>query len=182
MRELTELEGCVLGLVWELGPCTAYALRQELLQSPSPYWSGSAGAIYPLLGRLERQRLVRAKDQATGRRRSKGYELTPAGFRHLVRWLGPPLSDETAGVPMDPLRTRVRFLGALTPARRAAFLADAEARMRDGLTRMEKAHGATGPKANRYEGLNERGAVAMMRARLDWVREVAAECDGRPRP
>jgi DNA-binding PadR family transcriptional regulator len=157
-------------------------VRQELLQSPSPYWSGSAGAIYPLLVRLERQRLVRARDQATGRRRSKAYELTPAGLRHLERWLGPPLSEETAGVPMDPLRTRVRFLGALPPARRSAFLADAEARMRDGLTLMEKSRGAGGPKAGRYEQLNHRGAVAMMRARLAWVREVAAECDGRPRP
>jgi DNA-binding PadR family transcriptional regulator len=179
MRDLTELEGCVLGLVWELGPCTAYVLRQQLLQSLSPYWSGSAGAIYPLVARLERQRLVRAKDQATGKRRSKGYELTPAGLRHLEQWLGPPLTDETVGVPMDPLRTRVRFLGALTPARRAAFLADAEARMRDRLTRMEKQRDASGPKANRYEELNERGAVAMMRARLAWVREVAGS-DGRP--
>jgi DNA-binding PadR family transcriptional regulator len=181
MRGLTELEGCVLGLIWELAPCTAYTLRQELLQSHSPYWSGSAGAIYPLVARLERQRLVRAKDRATGKRRSKAYELTPAGLRRLVQWLGPPLTDETVGVPMDPLRTRVRFLGALPPASRAAFLADAEARMRDRLTRMEKPSGASDPKANLYEELNERGAVAMMRARLEWVREVAAGRDGRPR-
>jgi DNA-binding PadR family transcriptional regulator len=54
------LEGCVLGILWERGPCTAYAARKVLRESPSPYWSGSAGAVYPLLARLEGRRLVRA--------------------------------------------------------------------------------------------------------------------------
>jgi DNA-binding PadR family transcriptional regulator len=172
MRELTELEGCVLGHVWEKGPCTAYALRQMFLGSASPHWSGSAGAIYPLVQRLARQGLLRARDQATGRRRSKGYVLTPAGFARFLRWLGPPLSEETVGVPMDPLRTRFYFLGALKPEQRAQFLVDAEAKMQDHLARLEKAGRQS---EGLYDALANRGSVVMMKARLAWLRGVSEE-------
>jgi DNA-binding PadR family transcriptional regulator len=105
--KLTELEGCVLGEIWERGPCTAYAVRQEFLRSLNPHWSGSAGAIYPLIKRLEQRGYVRARDHATGRKQSKRYVVTAAGKRELCRWLGPPLAVGTVGVPMDPLRTRL---------------------------------------------------------------------------
>ena len=34
--EPTELEGCVQGVVWQQGPCTAYTIRKVFLDSPSP--------------------------------------------------------------------------------------------------------------------------------------------------
>jgi DNA-binding PadR family transcriptional regulator len=173
MRDVTELEGCVLGLVWEQGPCTAYALRREFLTSPSPQWSGSAGAIYPLVARLERQGLIRSIEQATGKRRGKGYLLTKSGFDHFARWLGPPLSPQTIGVPMDPLRTRVRFLEALPLAERESFLQEAEAMLRAEIVDAEKDNATTGFREKWYDKLTGRGVVTILRARLAWIREVA---------
>jgi DNA-binding PadR family transcriptional regulator len=173
-RTLTELEGCVLGLVWAKGPCSAYALRKEFLESPSPHWSGSAGAIYPLVERLERWRLIRSEPHAAGRRASKRYVLTAMGLRRLVAWTGPPLAEETIGVPADPLRTRLGFLGALPPAQQKVFLAEAEAGIREQMRRVE---------ADCIQKLAEggaeywmaRGALMALQARLTWIREVARE-------
>jgi DNA-binding PadR family transcriptional regulator len=174
-RDLTELEGCVLGLLWQLGPCTAYAIRKEFLTSPSPHWSGSAGAIYPLIERLEGQRLIRAADGAAGLRRSKRYSLTPVGRQALRRWLGPPLADATLGIPPDPLRTRMRFLGALPPGRKASLLTEAESRLRAHLARVEEECERYRRAGEPHAYLMARGAVRMLRARLDWIREVVEE-------
>jgi DNA-binding PadR family transcriptional regulator len=170
-RALTELEGCVLGLVWERGPCTAYAIRKEFLQSPSPHWSGSAGAIYPLMDRLGRQGLLASKARATGRRPRSLYVVTAAGAAGLTAWLSPPWPDWVAGVPPDPLRTRLRFLEALPPAHQRQFLADAEALVHAHLARLQEE-----AEKSRVEGLydfmNARGAVLAMEARLQWIREI----------
>jgi DNA-binding PadR family transcriptional regulator len=173
-RELTELEGCVLGLVWAKGPCTPYLVRKEFLESASPHWSGSAGAIYPLVERLERRRFIRAEAHATGRRRSKRYVLTPAGIRSLCGWLSPPLSDETVGVPPDPLRTRLRFLAALPRAQQVAFLSDAETKLQSQLRRVE-ADSLRRVMEGRYYYWMNLGAIGALQARLEWIRQIALE-------
>ena len=121
-RPLTELEGSVLGLVWARQPCTPYRVRREFTDSPSPHWSGSAGAIYPLMERLETAGLLRSVAHTTGARGSRLYRITPAGRRALERWVGPPVPDEVAGVPPDPIRMRIASMEVLPPdaAARAA--------------------------------------------------------------
>lgn len=178
MPKLSELEGCVLGLVWAGGPCTPYAIRQIFLSSPSPHWSGSAGAIYPLVRRLERRRLLRSETQATGRRRSRLYALTPAGTRALQAWLSPPLPEVAVGVPADPLRTRLRFLEALPQARRRAFLADARARLHRHLRLVQADCRKRRASGDRFDYLMARGALHQMRAREAWLREVARAMKG----
>jgi DNA-binding PadR family transcriptional regulator len=177
---LTELEGCVLGIVWSRGPCTAYVARKVFLDSPSPYWSGSAGAVYPLLARLEGRGFVRAQAHSAGRRASRRFALTPRGRRMLGRWLGPPLPAWILGIPMDPLRTRMGFLGALPAAQQASFLAEAERKARVHLeaARREMASGRAG--RDLYDRLVSRGAVTSLEARLTWLRG-ARRCLGRSR-
>jgi DNA-binding PadR family transcriptional regulator len=174
-RDLTELEGCVLGLFWQLGPCTAYAIRKEFLASPSPYWSGSAGAIYPLIERLDRQRLIRSTNEAAGRRKSRHYSLTLTGRKALRRWLGPPLADATLGIPPDPLRSRMRFLGALPKARKISLLREVEARLSGHLRQVEEDCDRYRRAGEPHACLMARGAVRMLQARLEWVREVIEE-------
>jgi DNA-binding PadR family transcriptional regulator len=170
-RTLTELEGCVLGLVWSGGPCTAYAIRKELLLSASPHWSGSAGAIYPLMGRLARQGLIRSRPHATGRRPSRMYEVTAAGLEALRAWIGPPLSPTVVGIPPDPLRTRLYFLEALPPRCRRQLLSEAERKVRAELARSQKQAHRTRDE-NLMTFLADRGAVLSMAARLEWIREI----------
>jgi DNA-binding PadR family transcriptional regulator len=152
----------------------------EFKQSPTAHWSGSAGAIYPLVERLRRQRLLRADDHTTGRRRSRRYVLTPAGLKQLHAWLSPPFSDETAGLPPDPLRSRIRFLAVLSAEEQAAFLADAEAQGRQLLPRVE-ADIARYREIDPYAHWMARGAAAALRARLAWLREIAEELERLPR-
>ena len=59
-QSLSELEAFVLGLIWQFGPISPYAIRRHMHQSPSTQWSASAGAIYPLVAKLEKSKLVAA--------------------------------------------------------------------------------------------------------------------------
>ena len=171
-RELTELEGSVLGVVWERGPCTAYVVRKVFVDSPSPYWSGSAGAVYPLLARLERRGLVRSRAHSVGRRASRRFAITPRGLRRLQRWLGPPFADWILGVPVDPLRTRLSFLAALPAAQRATFLAEAERRVTGYLRMARREEASLRAGDDLYSHLVSKGVLGSLEARLAWLRAV----------
>ena len=121
----SDLEGFVLGLVWQHGPVSVYDIRQVMLDSPSTQWSASTGAIYPLARNLERAGLIAGRSERTSKRRRRTYQVTPAGLRALRAWVGPPLSGDAVSVVYDPLRTRARFVEALPPERRLAWVAAA---------------------------------------------------------
>lgn len=171
-NKLSELEGCVLALLWAFGPSTPYAIRRVFLDSPNPQWSGSSGSIYPLLDRLEDRNLVRSKVHATGKRRGRLFSLTAAGTAAFRAWLGPPVEEWVAGVPPDPLRTRIHFLGALPVRQRTRFLREARERAQHHL-RLIQADCRRRARQGTYEYLMARGAVIMMQARCAWLREVA---------
>jgi DNA-binding PadR family transcriptional regulator len=173
-RALTELEGTVLGLVWARQPCTPYRVRREFTDSPSPYWSGSAGAIYPLMARLEAASLLRSAAHATGGRGSRRYRLTPAGQRALVRWVGPPVPEDVVGVPPDPLRMRIAAMTVLPKARQRALLEALETGIRGQLAQAEAAHAAGLPGGGLFD-LMSLAAIEIQKQRLEWVRSVAAE-------
>lgn len=60
-----------------------YAIQQRLRESSRELVDVQAGTLYPLLHRLESDKLVRCRwDDSTGRRR-KWYELTAAGRGRL---------------------------------------------------------------------------------------------------
>jgi len=173
--ELTELEGCVLGVVWDQGPCTAYSIRRVFASSPSPHWTGSAGAIYPLVRRLRTRGLLESGDHPAGPDRGQTCRLTPRGRRALRSWLAPPFPDWAVGVPVDPLRTRLRFLAALSPAGRARFLGEAERKLREHIAEVRRDYRRRLAESDRFDWLMARGALRMLRARLDWLREVSLE-------
>ena len=171
--ELSEIEGCVLALIAESGPATPYAIRKDFLDSPTPQWSGSAGTIYPLVARMQRRGLIRSKVQYTGERKGRHMSLTPAGLRAFHRWLSVPVPEWVAGIPPDPLRTRVRFLASLPPRVRREFIAEARRSAGEQLRLLEE-------DCERQRALGEfqylmaRGALLSMQARLAFLDEVAA--------
>ena len=112
-RNHSELEGFVLGLVWQLGPASAYEIRRHMQTSPSTQWSASAGSIYPLMRRLERAGLLKSRERSGGGRGGREYTITAKGQSALREWVGPPLGAAVVTVAHDPLRSRARFLGAL---------------------------------------------------------------------
>jgi DNA-binding PadR family transcriptional regulator len=164
-RRLSELEGCVLGQLWKEGACTPYSVRRMFLDSPSSHWSGSAGAVYPVLGRLEKQGLVAATHAPRGRRDAWTYAITAQGRRRFLAWLEPPFEPECVSLPPDPLRTRLSFLGVLPAARRARFLAGAKAALEAELEALESR-----AEQDEDERRAHSSGVHAMRARLRWFR------------
>ena len=118
-RTLTELEGAALGAVVRDGPCTSYAVKELFRASPSEFWSGSAGSIYPLMKRLEQRELVVSESGSTGRRGHRTYRATTKGRRAFVRWMTD--AERAAFMGFDPLRTRLVFMDQLSASARAEF-------------------------------------------------------------
>jgi len=174
-ERFSELEACVLGLVWKEGPCTPYQIHQRMAASPSPHWSGSAGAIYPVFRRLEERGWIETKPVRQGRREAKQCRVSPAGRAALRRWLAPPVPEWVAELSIDPLRLRVRFLGVLPRAKQLEFLDQARAALRASLAFFEEdiPRRADDP----FSYAMARGAWHVTRARLEWLDEVAAALD-----
>jgi DNA-binding PadR family transcriptional regulator len=172
VQPLTELEGCVLGLIEQGGPCTPYAIRKEFLASSTPHWSGSAGAIYPLVERLNRRRLLRVVGQTRDGRSGRLYALTASGRRAFLHWLCPPFSALTLGVPPDPIRTRFGFLGLLPPSIRLDLLNEVRDKFRHALAQLKAR--TTQEPMDPFELLALRGSYLALQARLTWVNEVLA--------
>jgi transcriptional regulator len=65
-------------------PKYGYLIQQSLREASRGLIDVQAGTLYPLLHRLEGEKLIRSRwEQATGRRR-KWYELTASGRRQLA--------------------------------------------------------------------------------------------------
>ena len=165
--DLTELEAITLGCVASQGPITAYQVRQQFLRSPSARFSGSAGAIYPLLKRLEKRAFVTSRKAPTGKRPAREYSITHAGRAALRAWLRTSL-EPTEVVADDPLRTRMLFLDQLSPAARLEWLDQAEQAVRDQaelIANYEKEDAFDTPFAK----LATENARRLNRARLAWL-------------
>jgi DNA-binding PadR family transcriptional regulator len=176
--EASELESTVLGIVWRSKETTAYALRGVFRESPSLQWSGSAGAIYPLVARLERRGWLRSRTHRTGRREGRMYTLTAAGLRVLRAWLGPPLSPAATSVVPDPLRTRIFFIGALTPEERVKFLEEAEKGLAAELAACADYAKQSGADEDAVIRAAFDGVLATTKARLEWIRALRASSPG----
>jgi DNA-binding PadR family transcriptional regulator len=121
-RRLTELEGAALAQVVRAGSCTPYAIKETFRTSPSRFWSGSAGAVYPLVRRLVARGLLVSRRDLRDRRARRVVSATPAGRAALLSWLVD--AERAADFGFDPLRTRLFYSELVPPRRLQAFLAE----------------------------------------------------------
>lgn len=171
-RRYSELECFVLGLIWQLGPCSPYDVRRHLQASPSSQWSASAGAIYPLVRRLHALKLLKVKDERTGERARRMYTLTPVGLAVLRQWIGPPLTGDAISVAHDPLRSRARFLKALSPAQRRDWVRSALATLDEVARRIRAWHDEFAADDPYLAMITEQGELET-EARQRWLQRVA---------
>ena len=77
----------------------------------------------------------------------------------------------------DPVRTRVFFLGALTPKQRSRFVKDALAALEDYVerTRADLSNREAGPGS--FDYLAALGAVYEGEARVAWMKELLKRLD-----
>lgn len=129
-HNLTELEGAVLASIARAGPCTPYVVKEAFRSSPSEFWSGSAGAIYPVVERLAQRGLIGGERDRGDRRGRRNYSITEEGRRALRLWLTDV--DRAATFGFDPLRTRLFFSDLLPAASLKSFVAAAERRLKRG--------------------------------------------------
>lgn len=172
MASLSDLEHTVLGLVWKHGPCTRYQIRKQFIDSPSSHWTGSAGAIYPLVAKLEDRGLVESKSVQRDRRHSRIVRITSAGRKTLKTWLKPPLSSEAAEAVFDAVRTRAFFIGLLTTSERTRFLEDVREALKEHAKVVAAYCESRRESGDEFGYLASRGAVHAARARLAWVDEL----------
>jgi DNA-binding PadR family transcriptional regulator len=118
--ELTDLEGATLVNIARASPTTAYAVAKQFADSPSEFWSGSAGAVYPLIKRMQARGLINSTEGADGKRARSDLSLTAAGTAAMRTWLLD--AKRAAGLGFDPLRTRAVHLDLVSAEEREAFL------------------------------------------------------------
>ena len=170
--DLSELEGGVLAIVNSCPGITAHVMRERFRKSRSSHWSGSAGAIYPLMKKLFGRELLAAEETKRGSRTRRTYTITAAGKRELKRWLGPPLPTWVASITFDPLRTRMPFLDALSPAKRLTFLREAETLLADELRELQRERRELTGADGFWEQMAADGYLATAQARLRWIRKT----------
>jgi DNA-binding PadR family transcriptional regulator len=83
----------LLGLLMK--PSSGYDLRKIFSSTSMKTYSGSPGAIYPALQRLEKQDLIRGTiEEGSGLRRRQIFRLTPKGLAELRAWITLPITRE----------------------------------------------------------------------------------------
>ena len=174
MQRLSHLAYIALGVICEEQPCTGYAVMRSFRQSASSYFSGSAGAIYPLLRRLEKAHLIEAKRTRAGSRTRKHYSVTSGGKRQFKKWLSAPLPDEDVSFTVDLLRTRVIFFDFLTKGQRSKLGAHARKKV---LARIEERQASLeeASEANRFQCMAMKSALIAETARLEWLDMIEDE-------
>ena len=177
-EELSELEGAVLGCIWSAGSMTAYAVAAQFAKSRSSHFSGSAGAIYPLVSRLAEQGLLEASEHMQGKRRSLSYALSTLGKRALRAWVAPPVPAWMAAVEFDPLRTRVLFLKILSPRQRQRFVEDARQRLVGEIAATEQLIQEHTQEGDEFGAWGARGALGVLRARQEWLAALQQHLTG----
>ena len=88
----------------------------------------------------------------------------------LKAWIGPPLSPEAITVAYDPLRSRARFLEALTPAQRQRWFKAAEAALLQVAAQVRVWHASYAGKA--FAAILTRHGELDVAARRQWLADV----------
>jgi DNA-binding PadR family transcriptional regulator len=86
MSSLTPTARVILGML-KLGVPTGYDIKKVIDGSTRFFWTASFGQIYPELKRLQREGLVRSRQEPRGKVKRTVYELTPKGEAALREWL-----------------------------------------------------------------------------------------------
>ncbi len=81
------LQLLVLAVIKEAGSTFGYAIAQTIRNRTADRLIVQDGTLYPLLRRLEDQRMVRSTWNVSGERPRKYYQLTPTGERQLLAML-----------------------------------------------------------------------------------------------
>ncbi len=172
MRKLSELEGVCLGIIRKFQPCTAYGVRLVLKASPSSHWQASAGSVYPLLARLETEKLIFTEDDETDGRGRKLLTVTGRGRQSLRSWITMGSEPVSVAAVMDPTRTRLFFLDVLNEQQRRDYVNKLIVAMESHLEDTRVRLGKSPEEDDLFDHLGALGATLATQARLEWLKIV----------
>jgi DNA-binding PadR family transcriptional regulator len=161
-ERLSDLEGAALALIAQSGEATSYQVAAQFAGSPAEYWSGSAGAVYPMMTRLERRGLIVGAEGMTGKRARTVWRLTDQGRAAMIAWLTD--AERASEMGFDPLRTRLAHLDLMTAAQRRTFL--------DGVARFTEAR--RDPPSFAEKPWMQKVQSSWVAARLHWLSSIRA--------
>jgi len=167
----SELEYCVLSVIWRIQPCTAYQVRRTFQTSLTASWRASTGSIYPLLRSLVANGLVTQTAIPGDRRGSKALEMSAAGIRSLKSWLQDPalwIAEPVA----DPIRTRSYALPMLQPRETRHLIKRWKAATEDSLREIGQRLDEYRAQGNLVEERAHRGTQLQLTARVSWLEEL----------
>lgn len=170
---LTELENCTLAVVLQLQPCSTYQVRHAFSRTPTAAWSDSAGSIYPVIERLLRLGLIRARTRVGDARKRRDLFVTRKGGVIVRAWVMDIGGAQAAPTP-DPIRTRSHFIEMLGPRERAAFIAHAEELTLRAIGET-KAFLKRERANSEFDYLASIGGLYGLEARLKWLRLLRAK-------
>ncbi len=118
MARTATTANALLGLLALRPEWTTWELTTQLRRNMRFFWPRAESRILAELKRLDRDGLVRARTEATGRRARTVYAITPDGRRHLSAWLdSAPKATTLESEPL--LRVLLGDLGTTEAVRRA---------------------------------------------------------------
>lgn len=170
MSKLSELEGVALGIVSRDSPCTPYAVRKFLKNSPSSHWQGSAGSIYPMLLRLEQRGYIQSETDASDGRGRRLLLITDKGQQALSQWIHQGTTPELVSAISDHIRTRVFFMASLNPKERHKFLTESFVALSEFLKATEHRLSKTDQKTDPYAWFACENVVLQTRTRIEWLK------------
>ncbi len=172
------LKHVLLGMLDE--PASGYDLKKTFSQSLRHFWAAELSQIYPLLGRMENDGMLKSKRIASEKGPPrKTYQRTAAGTRELKKWIsqGPYFTEERRHY-----LAQVFFLDALNdPEKTLEFMQEFREKTAEKLETLMNADTAWGksnpgypdslPDSGFYKQMTLDLGIRVFSAHLDWCEE-----------
>ncbi len=174
----TTLGYALLGLLHQESR-SGYDLRKVFETTPMAHYSGSPGAIYPALRKLERNSLIHGKvERGNTLRPRQVFRPTPAGTEAFQTWLTRDIRREDVVWHIDELMLRFAFHSFLkddsaTRSFLNDFLREVEGYLRE-LRKQLKMMPANTPVQGR---LALESGIELYKARSRWARKALVHFD-----
>lgn len=159
---LTELEGAILSEIHHRQRSTAFQVRKAFQVSPSLEWSGSAGAVYPAIGKMVSSGLVKS-ETTSSKLKTRLLTLTPEGEIRLNDWICDP--ERAASVGLDPFRLRAGMWDEIAPAARQMAFKALYKRIESEIETLA----AQLPELDAVEAERIELAIVLQGSRLSWL-------------
>ena len=170
-RPLTTLAYALLGLIHQ-APLSGYALMMTFQTTPMRQYSGSPGAVYPALRKLEQAQLIRGKvEHRSSLRPRRVYHVTANGGAMLRRWLAPAVTVDDVARREPELMLRFALMeGLLARPEVSRFLRTMAQAIDDYVVSIEPLLEA--PGMPRHGVLALQSGIDGLRGRADWARRT----------